>query len=191
MEPQVVSKADLARRLGVSRPRITQLARQGMPVRSDGQLDLQSALSWVTAHSDRSRNVGRARTATSAPPPATAYGDSPANPPMMQAGAADPGHVLLIARARLALAAVKRLERLEKLASGETIEVRLAREYATEFSHVLRDAALSQADRLTDAVMAAAVGGDRERVYRAIRDDNRRTLDQVSKSIARAGLASL
>ena len=178
--------------MGVSRARVTQLANQGMPVRDDGRVDLQEALTWISQHSDRSRNVGRVPKPkpTSAPPSPREYGDGAANPPMMQAGTADPGHVLLIARARKALAETKRLERLEKLASGEVIAASEAREYATEFSHTLRDAALSQADRLTEAVMVAAVAGDREQVYRTIRDDAHLMLNQVSKCIARAGLGA-
>ena len=106
---------------------------------------------------------------------------------MMQ-GSADPGHILLVARARKALAETKRLERLEKLAAGEVITSAEASRFALEFSHIVRDAAISQADRLTEVLLAAAVAGDRERVYRTIRDDNHRMLNQVSKSIARAGL---
>jgi Mn-dependent DtxR family transcriptional regulator len=188
---QIISKADLARHLGVSRPRVSQLIGQGMPARPDGRIDLQAALVWISQHSDRSRNVGRARKPTSVPPSPSprVYGDAAASPPMMQSGATDPGRVLLIARARKALAETKRFERLEKLASGEVIAASEARRYASEFSHILRDAALSQADRLTENVMAAAAAGDRERVCRAIRDDNHRMLSQVSKSIVRAGLA--
>ena len=107
---------------------------------------------------------------------------------MQAAGAADPGHVLLIARARRALAETKRFERLEKLASGEVIAASEARRYASEFAHITRDGLLSLADRLSEAVLAAAVAGDRESVYRTILNDAHRTLSQISKAIARAGL---
>lgn len=43
----VVTKAKLARELGYSRARITQLAAQGLPVRSDGLLNRVEALTWI------------------------------------------------------------------------------------------------------------------------------------------------
>lgn len=181
----IITKGDLAARLGVSRPRVSQLIAQGLPVREDGRVELESALSWIGEHTDRSRNVGRARPVATLPPVQSqgAAGLTGAHP------AADPGHVLLVARARKALAETKRIERLEKVASREVISMAEACEYASHFSRIIRDSALSQADRLTDAVLAAAVGGDRERVYRKIRDDNHRMLTQISIAVANAGLA--
>src|SRR5215471_12536246 len=51
----VISKAALARELGVSRPRIAQLARAGLPVRSDGKLNRMEAVEWVAANIDSTR----------------------------------------------------------------------------------------------------------------------------------------
>jgi len=181
----IITKADLAARLGVSRPRISQLVSQGLPVREDGRVELESALSWIAEHTDRSRNVGRARPAATLP---RVQGQGAAGLPGAQPGA-DPSHVLLVARARKALAETKRIERLERVAAREVISMAEACEYATHFSRIIRDSALSQADRLTDAVLAAAVDGDRDRVYRKIRDDNHRMLTQISIAVANAGLA--
>jgi hypothetical protein len=181
----IITKGDLAARLGVSRPRVSQLVAQGLPVREDGRVELESALSWIAEHTDRSRNVGRARPASTLP-------RVPVQNPASLTGtqqSADPGHVLLVARARKALAETKRIERLEKVASREVISMAEACEYATHFSRIVRDSALSQADRLTDAVLAAAANGDRDRVYRRIRDDNHRMLTQISIAVANAGLA--
>lgn len=180
----IITKADLAARLGVSRPRISQLVAQGLPVREDGRVELESALSWIAEHTDRSRSVGRARPTATVP---RVQGQSA--PTLTAQPAADPGHVLLVARARKALAETKRIERLEKVASREVISMAEACEYASHFSRIIRDSALSQADRLTDAILAAAVDGDRERVYRKIRDDNHRMLTQISIAVANAGLA--
>jgi phage terminase Nu1 subunit (DNA packaging protein) len=181
----IITKGDLAARLGVSRPRVSQLVAQGLPVREDGRVELESALSWIAEHTDRSRNVGRARPAATSPrTPGQAAASLPGPQP-----SADPGHVLLVARARKALAETKRIERLEKMASREVISMAEACEYASHFSRIIRDSALSQADRLTDAILAAAVTGDRDRVYRKIRDDNHRMLTQISIAVANAGLA--
>jgi len=181
----IITKADLAARLGVSRPRISQLVAQGLPVREDGRVELEPALAWIAEHTDRSRNVGRTRPAASVPQTQRQGAPSLTGPQ----ASADPGQVLLVARARKALAETKRIERLEKVASREVISMAEASEYATHFSRIVRDSALSQADRLTDAVLAAAVDGDRERVYRKIRDDNHRMLTQISIAVANAGLA--
>lgn len=181
----IITKAELAARLGVSRPRISQLVAQGLPVREDGRVELEPALSWIAEHTDRSRSVGRSRPAATLPRTA---GQGMANLTGPQPSA-DPGQVLLVARARKALAETKRIERLEKVASREVISMSEACEYAAHFSRIVRDSALSQADRLTDAVLAAAVDGDRGGVYRKIRDDNHRMLTQISIAVANAGLA--
>lgn len=46
----VISKADFARELGVSRTRVTQFSKMGMPVRPDGKLVREKALAWVRSN---------------------------------------------------------------------------------------------------------------------------------------------
>jgi hypothetical protein len=48
----VITKAALARELGLSRARISQLCRTGLPVRPDGKLDRAKAVAWVKANVD-------------------------------------------------------------------------------------------------------------------------------------------
>jgi predicted transcriptional regulator len=43
----VIRKSELARRLGVSRPRVSQYVALGMPVRDDGRIELERACEWV------------------------------------------------------------------------------------------------------------------------------------------------
>lgn len=179
----IITKAVLAERLGVSRARVSQMVARGLPVREDGKVDLEQAAAWVQSHTDRSRTVGRA------PKPVTAATAGVTGPAPGSTGA-DAGHVLLVARARKAVIEARRMERLENLAANTVIQWPTAEQYAREFSHIVREAALSQADRLVDALMAAAATGDRDRVYRAIRDDNHRMLTQVAKAIKNAGLAN-
>lgn len=45
--PEIITKAELATLLGVSRPRVSQLVRDGLPVRADGKLDREAALGWL------------------------------------------------------------------------------------------------------------------------------------------------
>ena len=50
---QVISKADLARHLGVVRGRITALVKRGLPVRPDGKIILADALAWMKANCEQ------------------------------------------------------------------------------------------------------------------------------------------
>jgi DNA-binding transcriptional regulator YdaS (Cro superfamily) len=43
----VVRKSELARRLGVSRPRVSQFVALGMPTRCDGRIELERACEWA------------------------------------------------------------------------------------------------------------------------------------------------
>ena len=47
MAIEIVTKAELSRILGVSRARVTQYANMGMPVLSDGKLDLAACFVWL------------------------------------------------------------------------------------------------------------------------------------------------
>jgi phage terminase Nu1 subunit (DNA packaging protein) len=46
----IVTKAQLAEELRVSRPRVTQYLQQGLPVREDGRINLAEALNWILAN---------------------------------------------------------------------------------------------------------------------------------------------
>ena len=48
MAIEIVTKAELSRILGVSRARVTQYTHLGMPVLSDGKLDLAACLGWLS-----------------------------------------------------------------------------------------------------------------------------------------------
>ena len=50
MTDTVITKADLARELNLSRARISQLCQIGLPVRPDGKLNRAEALAWVKAN---------------------------------------------------------------------------------------------------------------------------------------------
>jgi phage terminase Nu1 subunit (DNA packaging protein) len=52
---EIVTKAELSRILGVSRVRVTQYARMGMPVLSDGKLGLAACLEWLRGRNETSR----------------------------------------------------------------------------------------------------------------------------------------
>lgn len=50
-----ISKSGLAKRLGVSKARVSQFVTAGMPVRPDGKVALGEALAWVEEHIDPAR----------------------------------------------------------------------------------------------------------------------------------------
>jgi hypothetical protein len=178
-----ITKTELARKLGVTKSRVSQLCRAGLPVGSDGRVELQSALSWVTTHVDQSR--GRWNTSRTAQTPV---------PQPVQTSAArantsfdtsrpvlDPGRALLIARARKALAEAKRAERAERRQAGELIEADAVKQFVSQLCMLVRDHSLSQADRLA-ATLAAATGASE--IHRLIRNDNNAMLTKLSKQVA-------
>ena len=61
------SKAEFATRIGVTKGRISQLIAQGLPVRADGQIDIETGLAWIENNLDATRrNKGGGTTARSA-----------------------------------------------------------------------------------------------------------------------------
>src|SRR5215210_7327193 len=69
----VISKAELAAELGISRARVSQYCKRGLPQRSDGKLDRVEALEWITEncldqHHSRDAGVNRAREFLAKPP---------------------------------------------------------------------------------------------------------------------------
>lgn len=63
---ETISKAELARELGISRVRVNQYCTKGMPTRSDGKLDRERALKWISGAiipSDRETDKGTVRAA--------------------------------------------------------------------------------------------------------------------------------
>src|SRR5215831_14428296 len=68
----VITKAELGRRLGLSRARVSQLRKLGLPIRDDGKVDREQALAWMAENVDpwrggwgkglRQKQAGRRRT---------------------------------------------------------------------------------------------------------------------------------
>ena len=51
----IQSKADFAKTAGLTKGRISQLIEQGLPVRSDGRIDVDQALAWLNNNLDPDR----------------------------------------------------------------------------------------------------------------------------------------
>jgi hypothetical protein len=175
---QIINKTELARRLGVSAPRISQLIGRGLPVRPDGKIDLESALAWVSANVDRSNAAGSKLQPTPAVP--VAQSPMPSIDTVRPAPQADPARALLIGRARMAFARAKREERAERLAAGELLERRDVVEFLAATMLMFRDALLSQPDRM--AASLAAVN-DTAEAHRLLKADVHALLTRLSKAI--------
>lgn len=56
---EFVSKAEFAKIIGVSRSRISQLAREGLPIATDGRIDLAKGKRWINNNLDENRRMAR------------------------------------------------------------------------------------------------------------------------------------
>lgn len=92
----------------------------------------------------------------------------------------DPGRVLLLAKAKKALAELRHIERIEQHAAGELIPRAAVVEYVTTLSFLLRDAALAQPDRLANHLAGAS---DQAEIYRILRADGHALLEKLSRAI--------
>ena len=184
-----VSKSELARRLDVSKGRVSQLVRQGMPVLPSGLVDFDACCRWIDQHVDREHSGwGTTRKPPAASPPAASATRQPLAPLPGPAPAigADPAKVLLVAKAKRALADAKRAERLERKQAGELLERTEVNTYITNFSTLARDHILTQAERLAALLVPMT---DEKLIYDLIRRDGMVLLQKLSKAIEASGVA--
>ena len=117
---ETLLKSEFAKRLHVSKARVSQMVQKGMPVTAEGKVDVAEALNWIESHIDLSHKDSVARR-QSAPPAASA--EAPAIPaPIPDRLPSDPGRILLTAKAKRALVELRRAERLERLENDELVE---------------------------------------------------------------------
>ena len=116
---ETLLKSEFAKRLHVSKARVSQMVQKGMPVTAEGKVDVAEALNWIESHIDLSHKDSVARR-QSAPPAASAV---PAiHAPIPDRLPTDPGRILLPAKAKRALVELRRAERLERLENDELVE---------------------------------------------------------------------
>jgi len=185
-----VSKSELARRLDVSKGRVSQLVRQGMPVLPSGLVDFDACCRWIDHHVDRGHSgwgITRKPPAAASPPAAstTRQHVAPLPGPAPAIGA-DPAKVLLVARAKRALADAKRAERMERKQGGELFERTDVNAYISNFSLLVRDHVLTQAERLAAVLVPMT---DEKLIYDLIRRDGMVLLHKLSKAIEASGVA--
>jgi hypothetical protein len=60
-QQMILTQAELAKELEVTRARITQFIDRGMPVREDRRIDLLKGVRWLCDNLDGGRSLGHAR----------------------------------------------------------------------------------------------------------------------------------
>ena len=176
MEIEIVRKSDLAARLGISRPRVSQLVKAGMPVLQDGRVELAAARAWIAARVDPSHPSSR----TGREPPPT--------PTQSLPRPIDPGEAILRAKAVIANMAARAAQRKDRQAAGELVERTSVNEYIATFSRLVKDHIQTMPDRLLEQLIAAVASGDRNAAYRMLRSDCDAILRRLAKAIADTGL---
>ena len=63
----IISKSELAKELSLSKGRISQLVKAGLPVRPDGRVDRGKALAWIEAHVRHQAKPGPRKSHTDTP----------------------------------------------------------------------------------------------------------------------------
>jgi hypothetical protein len=161
-----------------------------MPVLPSGLVDLDACCRWIDQHVDREHSgwgTTRKPPAAASPPAASATRQHVAPlPGPAPAIGADPAKVLLVARAKRALADAKRAERLERKQAGELFERTDVNTYITNFSLLVRDHVRTQAERLAPVLVPMT---DEKLIYDLIRRDGTVLLQKLSKAIEASGVA--
>jgi len=122
----------------------------------------------------------QARPGQPAPVAPAAHSSTPSIDPGRSAPQADPARALMIGRARVAFARAKREERAERLAAGELLERRDVIEFVAASSTMIRDALLSQPDRVASQLAAVT---DPAEVHRRLKEDVHAMLLRLSRAI--------
>jgi hypothetical protein len=125
IEAGTISKAELARHLGVARSRISALVKRGLPVRPDGRIILPEAVNWMRANCEQTsrfqdRGIHRVINVDTGPEPPEATEPEPAGATALD----DDSRVLPYAEARaLRETYLARMAKLEFLAkSGRLLD---------------------------------------------------------------------
>jgi plasmid maintenance system antidote protein VapI len=71
---ETLLKSEFAARLHVSKARVSQMIQMGLPLTTDGKVEVSAALNWIETHIDTSHKDSAARRQTNAP-------DTPAHAP--------------------------------------------------------------------------------------------------------------
>lgn len=192
------TKAEFARRMGVSRQRAGQWAKDGLPVDAAGEVKITPALRWlknripqISRFSDRGihlvANEGADRAAPSPRPAADgAAGDDqpPEAAPVPPEASPDAGNLYIRARAakmaqdaRRAKTEATRAELELRARQGELLDGGEVRAAAFNKGRLVRDGMLNIPDRIAPILAGEA---DEKRIHEILAAEIRRVLEELS-----------
>jgi phage terminase Nu1 subunit (DNA packaging protein) len=189
---EIVTKAELSRILGLSRARVTQYANMGMPVLSDGKLDLAACLDWLSQNvylwNNRWLDRGvfrlvqgpgisrRGSRVTSMARPRTRNGGPRSGAPAGGARDSATSAEYLHQKVRQIRAAADKLQISNARRRGELVPVDEVRRRHEEILLMLRDRVL-RVESVVPLLYAAARDGGMEAMRPILREELRDALD--------------
>lgn len=174
-EPGTETRAAFARRIGVSRQRVTQLVANGLPLTVDGKrVDVAAALAWVERLDPARRAAGRMATQLQRTRD-DLEDDADDQPPPPDA---DPDYWKERARKERALAS--RAEIALRREQGELVEVTEVRRAVHGHAKALRDTVMAFAMRVAPT-LAAELGIDPGALHRVMDREIRALLVELAE----------
>lgn len=190
MPNQKITQSELARELQLSRQRVSQLVKAGMPTLPDGRLDRTAALKWITRfagsmgagwqyRSGKADISERATTLLSAAPIEPPATDAPLEP-----NTATAGETFEAARRRAEIARADLAEMEAERARGNSVDLAATKQLWSELGSRIQNSIMQVPDRL-------AVQLSRETDPRKIRLLLVTELTHALKALSQAPIPSL
>lgn len=152
--PDLDTKAAFARRVGVSKPRISQLIARGLPVRSDGKIDVAAALAWMEGALDPAKRAEQKRSSPVVTPAVTADNEGEG-----EAAAAGGSGSLVAAKTEHEWLKVRRAQTALAKERGDLVDRAEAGRAMFAYARAERDAWLAWVARVAPEI-AAEAGAD-------------------------------
>lgn len=162
MPETFITKAEFARRLQVSKPRVSQMIAMGCPTRGDGLVPFGAALTWVES------NISPATRSHKTGLKCEGEGELPA---------------LVEARTKLLLVQVQRNQVALEKDSGALVDRKATRRALAAFSRLIRDKWVNFGNRYGQQI-AAALGVDPKLVMAELDKAVRLQLDEIANARA-------
>lgn len=166
--PSLEPKSAFADRLGISRPRVSQLVKRGLPVTPEGLVRVPEALEWVDRNLDLTKRTEQGKGA------AAGAGSEPAD------FTPDPQRVYLAARARREQAKADREELARDREAGRVVPKDTVRAALFDWSRAHRDGWIGWVSRIAPAI-SAEFGVETERVFPFLDKAVREQLDRLAR----------
>ncbi|WP_395696997.1 hypothetical protein [Methylocella sp.] len=173
-----ISKADLARHLGVAKSRISALLKRGLPTQPDGKIILADALAWIRANCEQKAAFPDRGVNKVVETAALEESEDDEAEPVEAEALDDEDGVLDYAEARaLKETFLARKARLDyRRARDELVEIEAVADVVAEDFAIVRERLLSIPGKLASKL----VGKGRAAIEAAIRDEVHEILEELS-----------